>query len=224
MKDNFIHICFVIDQSGSMHDQINDVIGGFKQTIEEQKKETVGTCAISLYTFDSYVKREYIGTPLNEVKELEYSPHGCTALFDGIGTAVDEIGQWLSDMDEAERPSKNMIVIMTDGEENSSKIYTMSKIKNMIKEQEDKYNWTFIYMGSDLTNTKDVDNLGFKTKAYTTKKNSRSQYKLISQSASLFRNTDMVNANTAFKTYLNATTADMNTTYKEATGLKDLNI
>jgi len=37
MKDNFIHVCFVIDESGSMWGSEEDVRGGFKKVIEEQK-------------------------------------------------------------------------------------------------------------------------------------------------------------------------------------------
>lgn len=35
MKDNFIHVCFIIDESGSMYTSKQDVIGGFKRVIEE---------------------------------------------------------------------------------------------------------------------------------------------------------------------------------------------
>ena len=37
MKSNFIHICFVIDESGSMSSSVNDVIGGFNKLIKERK-------------------------------------------------------------------------------------------------------------------------------------------------------------------------------------------
>ena len=37
MKEKFIHVCFVIDESGSMSGSENDVVGGFKKVIDEQK-------------------------------------------------------------------------------------------------------------------------------------------------------------------------------------------
>lgn len=121
MKDNFIHVCFIIDESGSMFSSKEDVIGGFKTIIEEQKEEEKGHCAISLYTFEDKVKKIYVGKDVNEVNDLEYVPSGCTAMYDGIGTAITEIGKWLNGMKEEDRPSKNLIVIMTDGYENASK-------------------------------------------------------------------------------------------------------
>ena len=37
MKDNFIHVCFIVDKSGSMFSSTDDVIGGFKSIVEEQR-------------------------------------------------------------------------------------------------------------------------------------------------------------------------------------------
>ena len=33
MKDNFIHVCFIVDKSGSMFSSTDDVIGGFKSIV-----------------------------------------------------------------------------------------------------------------------------------------------------------------------------------------------
>ena len=47
MKDNFIHVCFIIDSSGSMWQSTDDVIGGFNRTIKEQKDVKNGKCSVS---------------------------------------------------------------------------------------------------------------------------------------------------------------------------------
>ena len=57
MKDNFIHVCFIVDESGSMSLSKSDVIGGFENTINEQKELKDGKCAVSLFTFNSDVKQ-----------------------------------------------------------------------------------------------------------------------------------------------------------------------
>lgn len=98
-----------------------------------------------------------------------YYPSGGTAMNDAIGIAIDKIGKWLNDMPEEERPSKNLIVIMTDGEENSSKEYTLSKVQEMIKHQTEKYNWTFVYMGMDITTVKDAVTLGINHRSFSSK-------------------------------------------------------
>ena len=203
MKSNLLHICFVLDESGSMYNSVNDVIGGFQRLIDEQKGEKNGECIISLYRFSGTVKKDYIGKPVNEVPRLTYSPGGCTAMNDGIGTAIDEIGKWLSDMDESERPSKNMIVIMTDGQENASKEYDFDVVKEKIKHQEEKYSWTFVYMGTNLQDLKDANRLGIKMRSVSGSRNIAANYSHIDTYAKALRkstNTASVAAADAFLT------------------------
>lgn len=187
MKDNLIHLCFIIDESGSMYGSQNDVIGGFNNLIEEQRKVTDGECLVSVYRFASDVSKDFIGKPLEEVGELQYNPGGGTAMNDGIGMAIHEIGVWLNNMDESERPSKNMIIIMTDGEENMSREYTLEKVKEMIKHQEDKYNWSFVYMGSDISSLDDAKALGISLMSVSSKGNITKNYANINSYASSFR-------------------------------------
>lgn len=223
MKSNYIHVCFIIDESSSMFDSIGDVKGGFKKIIDEQKANKEGTCSVSAFRFASTVKHpDYIGRDVNEISnELIYKPMGCTAMYDGIGTAIDEIGKWLNDMPEEERPEKNLIVIMTDGEENSSVEYQPSKVKEMIKHQEDKYNWTFLYIGTDISNTKDADRVGVNYKfAYTRSKLGKS-YDTINTVLHCYRNTigDAALKASTMDSYLSATAASINSEYKEDTGI-----
>lgn len=187
MKSNLLHICFVLDESGSMYNSVDDVIGGFEKLIDEQKGEKNGECIISLYRFSNTVKRDYIGKPVGEVPKLTYSPGGCTAMNDGVGTAIDEIGKWLSDMDESERPSKNMIVIMTDGKENASKEYDFYVVKGKIKHQEEKYSWTFVYMGINLQDLKDANRLGIKMRSVSSSRNIAANYSHINTYAKALR-------------------------------------
>lgn len=187
MKDNLIHLCFVIDESGSMYGSTNDVIGGFNNLIEEQRKVKDGECLVSVYRFASQVQKEFIGKPLSEVEGLQYNPGGGTAMNDGIGMAIHEIGVWLNDMDESERPSKNMIIIMTDGEENMSCEYSLEQVKEMIKHQEEKYNWSFVYMGSDVSSLDDAKALGISLSSISSKNNICKNYSNINAYASSFR-------------------------------------
>lgn len=176
MKDNFVHVCFIIDESGSMHSSVEDVKGGIKSVIEEQKKVKDGQCSISLFRFGTEVTKDFIGTDINDLKDIEYNPNGLTAMNDGIGIAIDSIGKWLSDMEEKDRPYKNIIVIMTDGCENNSKEYTLKRVKEMIDEQTNKYNWKFVYMGANITSQKDANELGIDTRVYFDKKDITKTY------------------------------------------------
>lgn len=223
MKDNFIHVCFVIDESGSMTGTEADVIGGFKKVVDEQKAVKDGTCSVSYFKFASEVEQVYIGKDVNEVEYLDgkYRPDGLTALFDGVGTAIDEIGKWIDKMPEEEKPEKNLIVVMTDGGENYSKDYSADKVKEMIKHQEEKYNWSFIYMGSDLTNATDANTLGFKTRSFASKGDYMKNYDVINASVSAYRNTtgDSLTKSAMFENVLYCETNALTDEYAAATGL-----
>ena len=222
MKANFIHVCFVVDSSGSMTSSIDDVKGGFKRIIEEQKANTKGECAVSYFDFNSTVTEVYRGIDVKEINsELNYTPFGMTALMDGVGIAIDTIGKWLNSMPEDEKPEQNMIVIITDGGENFSKEYSANRVREMIKHQQDKYSWNFVYLGADLNNVKDAIDLGIATRGVTTKSTLGKSYDIINSSISLYRNTngtkdqklDTVNA------YLSNSVDTMNDDYRKATGI-----
>lgn len=223
MKENYINLVFVIDESGSMSGTESDVIGGFKKVVDEQKEIKEGTCTVSYFKFASNVEEVFIGKDVNDVEYLDgkYCPGGMTALFDGVGVAIDKVGKWLDSMKEEDKPEKTMVVIMTDGGENYSKEYSASKVKEMIKHQEDKYNWTFVYMGSDLTNADDANTLGFSTRSYSSKSDYLKNYDVINTVVSCYRNTtgDASTKSAAFVCALNSETDILTEEYAAANGL-----
>ena len=220
MKDKLIHVAFVIDSSGSMMGSEKDVVGGFKKTIEEQKAVKDGECIVSLYEFASDVKQVYLGKSLDNVEDIDYTVGGMTRLYDGIGTAVDEIGRWLADKPEDERPSKNIVVIITDGGENSSTEYRLKDIKERIKTQENVYNWSFVYLGNDLSNAKDADDIGIKYRGFTTKKKFYNNYDVISTGLTAYRcAANIAEASLALDKSISESMDSLNIEYKNDTGI-----
>lgn len=216
-------MAFIIDESGSMYSSVNDVIGGFKKMVDEQKNVKDGKLTISLYTFNDKVTKKYLGVDVNEIEEFEYNPGGMTGLYDAICYGIDDIGKWLYDRDKAgkEMPSKTIVVIITDGEENYSKEHNLSDVKKRLKTQEDKYNWSFVYLGNDLSDAKDANNLGLKYKGFTTKKKFYNNYDWISTGATLYRCAATLDeANTSFDSYATNALSMMNAEYEKDTGIK----
>lgn len=224
MKENFVHVAFVIDESGSMYSSREDVVGGFQKMIDEQKEEKDGTCAISLYRFATTVKKDFIGKDVNEIEKINYEPSGLTAMNDGIGTAITDIGKWLADMDEKDRPSKNIIVIMTDGAENNSREYDFNSINKMIKHQEEKYSWTFIYMGTDITKTDDVKKLGIKMSRFSSRGDLTENYSMLGNSTKMFRKATCSSQAAATMDWMVSECNIQNAKYEVEKGIKlDLN-
>lgn len=220
MKSNYIHVCFVIDESGSMYASINDVKGGVQKIIDEQKANTNGICKVSLFRFANEVKEEYTFNDVNSIPDFKYNPSGCTAMNDGIGTAIDKIGVILNNTPEDERPEQNMIVIITDGFENFSSEYTFEKVKEMIKHQEEKYNWKFMYLGVDIMSTEQADKYGFKNQGYSVRSKLGKVYDAINTVVSTFRNTTGTYKfkNDVLNNMAAATMDSLNTEYKADTG------
>jgi len=223
MKSNFIHVCFIIDESSSMYTSVNDVKEGFRKIIDEQKANEEGECAISIFRFATTVRpADFIMKDIRKVEnQLNYNPSGCTALYDGVGTAIDKIGEVLRDMPESERPEKNLIVIMTDGEENSSHEYQPSKVREMIKHQEDKYSWTFLYIGTDISNTDDADRVGIGYKFATTRGKMGNSYDTINKTLNCYRAAtgDAYTKGVTMDMFLSAEITANNAEYKADTGI-----
>lgn len=228
MRENFIHVCFVIDESGSMTGTESDIIGGFKKVIDEQKEVKEGKCVISFYKFSDRVTEVYVGKDINEVEYLDsksYRPGGCTAMNDAIGTAIDKIGEWIDNMEEDEKPEKNLFVIMTDGEENSSREYSFEKVKEMIKHQEEKYSWTFLYLGADISDGAYAQSYGFANRLYSTKKSLSNTYEMLNSSITSYRTTagSLDERNTLWASNLSSYVVSLNENYEDETGTKITN-
>ena len=187
MKSNYIHVCFVIDRSGSMYDSTQDVEGGIQKVIEEQKAVKDGTCSVSLFEFDTKINQRFLFKDVNEFPEYKFTTGGLTAMNDGIGTAIDVIGKKLSEMPEEERPEQNLFVIITDGYENASKEYTFEQVKEKIKHQEEKYSWKFIYFGVDITDRSQANKLGLGTQGYMSRKDLSNSYSIVGSAATCYR-------------------------------------
>ena len=224
LNTNWINLVFVIDKSGSMYTSREDVVGGFNKTIEEQKANKDGKVTVSLYTFNGEVKEEYLGVDINDIAKFHYSPDGMTAMNDGIGTAIDNVGKWLHEKDLAgeEMPGKTLVIVMTDGMENNSKEYTLKQVQDKIKEQTEKYSWEFMYMGTDITTTKAADDLGFKFKTFNSRSKFANNYSIIDSAVKCYRKMASTGASLADTTLAFCATLNEETTKNTADYEKEL--
>jgi len=144
-------VTVILDKSGSMEVRRNDALHGFNALVEDQKRQP-GDAALSLVQFDTSYEPNYTEVALKDVAPLTletYQPNGGTALLDAIGKTINAIGQRLSARADGDRPGKVIVVIVTDGEENSSREFTYAKVNEMIGHQRDVYRWEFIFVGTN---------------------------------------------------------------------------
>jgi len=135
----------ILDKSGSMTTKVKDVIGGLNLYLDELAKEPEVDYGFSLTLFDTVVEMKYNAVLLAKVVKLDettYRPSGHTALLDAIGNTVQEV--------KTDGYHKTVVVIMTDGEENSSREWTLQAIRELIRSKEAAGNWTFVFLGANL--------------------------------------------------------------------------
>jgi hypothetical protein len=139
-------VYMVLDASGSMEWRRNEVIEGCNRFISETR-EADPEARFSLLTFDTSVDRLYSAQPLKEVQPItgqQYRPGGGTALNDAIGYAVKDI-EGLKD-----KPSKVVVAIFTDGQENSSTEYRREDVKASVARHENEDGWQFLFLAANL--------------------------------------------------------------------------
>ncbi|UXH45104.1 VWA domain-containing protein [Rossellomorea vietnamensis] len=161
MNREYTEIIFLLDRSGSMRGLEQETIGGYNSFIEKQRQLT-GKTLVTTVLFDDKVEQLWSGMDACKVRLTgeEYFVRGCTALLDAIGKTIIQAGHRLSHMDEVERPGKVIFVITTDGMENASVEFSASQVKELINQQQKRYNWEFIFLGANINASQEALNIG----------------------------------------------------------------
>lgn len=144
----YTHLLVIVDRSGSMAPVAADMIGGINEFFSAQAKLD-GKCLVDYAQFDTVYEEVFTDTPVADAKAV-LTPRGGTALLDAVGKAATDLGQKLADKAEGARPGTVMVIVVTDGYENSSREWTADSVKALIKKQEDKYNWQFTFLGANM--------------------------------------------------------------------------
>jgi uncharacterized protein YegL len=151
MNMQLTDISIVLDRSGSMNAVKTDTIGGFNEFLAAQQG-AAGDAILTLAQFNHYYEIVYDAVPIMDVQPLtkkNYVPDGTTALLDAIGQTITSTGSRLATLPEEQRPGRVIVVIMTDGLENSSRKYSLEEIKGMITHQTEVYSWDFVFIGAN---------------------------------------------------------------------------
>lgn len=157
-------LVFVIDKSGSMSGLEADTIGGFNSMLNKIKAEG-DPCRLTAVMFNNESDVIYDRIDIEAVPELtdkDYEPGGSTALVDATVEAVKKIIKVQKNSSENYRAENVIFVIITDGEENSSREYTADYLKKLIREEEEKYGWEFVFLGANIDAVKTADMYGIR--------------------------------------------------------------
>ncbi len=157
---NRVLIAMLVDRSGSMSSIKFDTEGGFDAFVDEQRGLDRDV-RVTLAQFDTEYQIVYSDRPLAEVPPLALEPRGATALYDSVGRLVTDVGAALAAKPEHERPGTVIVVVLTDGHENSSLEWSHAAVNAAITRQENEYSWTFVFLGANMDAVHIGQRLGF---------------------------------------------------------------
>ena len=151
MRKGLTEMVFVLDNSGSMSGLEKDTIGGFNSMIAKQKEDE-GEAIVTTVLFNSKVTELHDHIDLKEINEMteeDYVAEGRTALLDAFGQSIKGTKVVHSYLREEDRPEKTIFVVITDGEENSSRVFTNEAVRRLVEEQKEK-GWEFLFLGANI--------------------------------------------------------------------------
>lgn len=148
MTDNK-DIILLLDESGSMADMGDEPVQAVNTFIQDQQR-ICPESKLSILTFNTSVSTRVEKRKLSTLTKYDdFVPNGLTALYDAIGKAIND-----------NRSVKDMtVVIITDGKDNASHVYTRDQVRKMTSDME-KNGWNFVYLGANQDAFAEGDNIG----------------------------------------------------------------
>lgn len=151
-------VVFLFDKSASCNGVEYTTVNEFSRVIARENFKNRKDI-ISTILFNDKMETIHDRLSVREVKPFTYIASGNTALYDTLGTQIQKIKK--EQMKDSKIPDKTIFVIMTDGEDNSSKKYSAYQIRELIEERI-QAGWEFIYLGVNVNVANEARNLGIK--------------------------------------------------------------
>ncbi len=156
MKNTTTYYQFILDMSGSMSNIRFETIESYNAHISQiqtlKKDHPNQEFLVSLCLFNNHVISVFEDVSLEKIKLItpeDYIPLGSTALLDAIGKCTYRIKQEHGKEIDADEASV-VTIIITDGEENASRVFNFQEISRMISDLEKTENWTFTFLGAEI--------------------------------------------------------------------------
>lgn len=155
MKKKRTELVFILDKSGSMSGLETDSIGGYNSMLAQQRALT-HDCLITTVLFDNECLLLHDRLKLTKVKDMthkDYLVGGSTALLDAIGQTIQHMSQM--------KDARNVLfVIITDGQENASRQFTVQTVKRLLEQQKEAKGWEYIFLGANIDAVETASRMG----------------------------------------------------------------
>ena len=158
----------IIDESGSMSSlkkATEESHLGILQKIKSECTEMPNLNQfVNTWVFDSN-RIEEIQTLTkiqadDTLKPIDLRPNGSTPLFDAIGKACTQLEIIMGNLKIQPEDTMVTVAVFTDGEENSSQIFTQGEVKRLVTRLKTQ-GWSFNYYGTDTSVEEMKERLAF---------------------------------------------------------------
>lgn len=172
-----VHV--VIDRSGSMQTIRDDAIGGFNAFLKDTKGAGQQWW---VWLFDTQgIDLIQDGVPSSKVTKLStsnYVPRASTPLYDAVGTAIAKAK-------EVRKTKLNILMVLTDGQENSSREWSAKAVKKELSRLADEENWQviFVAVGAEAWDETSRFDMGVVIRNTRSAKSMRSAYGSVAQAS-----------------------------------------
>lgn len=150
-------IGIIQDKSGSMAIRISATLSGYNEYLQTLKKEAEGDVQLTLTQFDTSVDNVFTNRKLEDCKDLTHEDYvigGATALYDAVGKTIHAMEPTVR------KDDKVVVVVMTDGQENSSLEFTFKDITALLDKKRG-VGWEIIFLGAGEDSWAVGQSLGF---------------------------------------------------------------
>ncbi|MDR3503011.1 MAG: hypothetical protein P4L79_10570 [Legionella sp.] len=143
-----LSVYILFDRSGSMYERVCEAVGSTNAYVRALPPETKVTIASfdDINPFD-VVRSNVSVSEYVDLRDEEVTPRGMTPLYDSTGRMFNRV--------LADSPERAVVVIQTDGGENNSKEFTLTAVKEKIKELGAKH-YEVVFLGNDFNGVEDV--------------------------------------------------------------------
>ena len=154
-----VNTYILLDRTGSMSNIWPEALSSVNAYADDLGAEARGlNSSVTLAVFDyqdglkfDVLRDHTVPRYWRDVTSAEASPRGMTPLYDAIGRMVS--------MAEKDDPQKAVLVIMTDGEENSSQEFNQAQAKAAL-DRARAHGWEVVFLGAQFANFTDAQGVG----------------------------------------------------------------
>ena len=146
MKQGYLHVCVILDESASMATLRDDALYSLTEFFKERRIVMSRQVKVDFYLFAEKIKGVSNNVDLNEfdaeLLNASYECRGATAFNDAFCEAVDTLGTDFARLPDSERPERVVVAVVTDGVDNCS-VATLDDVYRRLEVQTSVYNWSF---------------------------------------------------------------------------------